>query len=379
MTAPRPLDGVLVVAIEQAVAAPLATCRLADAGARVIKVEREGGDFARGYDGSEGVSAYFAWLNRGKESVVLDIKDPEDKALLERIVGRADVFVQNLAPGAAARAGFGAEELRDRHRRLITCSISGYGEEGPYRSMRAYDLLVQAESGVASITGSPAEPGRVGVSICDFATGIHACTAILEALIQRGMTGDGSHVEATLFHTMADWMAVPLLRLEQHGQDWPRVGLGHPTIVPYGLFDLGDGDSVLIGVQNDREFVRLCHEVLDRPELAEAFPRNADRAENRDAVETPIAEAFQRHDRQSIRVALDAARIAYGFLNDVAALSRHPQLRRVRQPLPDGREIDMVAPAAMAHEPGRRMPPVPELDQHGAAIRAEFAADSSGA
>ena len=372
MTPHRPLDGLLVVAIEQAVAAPLATCRLADAGARVIKVERDGGDFARGYDGTGSVSAYFAWLNRGKESIVLDIKGEEDRALLERMVERADVFIQNLAPGAAARAGFGSEELRGRHPRLVTCDISGYGEDGPYRSMRAYDLLVQAESGVASITGSPAEPGRVGVSICDFATGIYAYSAILEALIERGRTGAGRNVEVSLFHTMADWMAVPLLRFEQHGLDWPRVGLGHPTIVPYGLFQLGDGHSVLIGVQNDREFVRLCNEVLEQPELAEAYPRNVDRAQGRAAVEAAIDEVFMRHDRQSIRTILDRARIAYGFLNDVAALSRHPQLRRVRQPLPDGTEIDMVAPAAAPNEPGRRLPPVPELDQHGAAIRAEF-------
>ena len=372
MTVGQPLDGLLVVAIEQAVAAPLATCRLADAGARVIKIEREGGDFARGYDGAGGVSAYFAWLNRGKESIVLDIKDAEDRELLERIVVRADVFVQNLAPGAAARAGFGSKELTERHPRLVACDISGYGEEGPYREMRAYDLLVQAESGVASITGSPAEPGRVGVSICDFATGIYAYSAILEALIERERTGAGRSVEATLFHTMADWMAVPLLRFEQQGLDWPRVGLGHPTIVPYGLFELGDGDSVLIGVQNDREFVRLCNEVLDRPELADTYPRNADRAQGRAAVDAAIADVFLRHDRESIRAVLDRARIAYGFLNDVAALSRHPQLRRARQPLPDGTEIDMVAPAAAPHEPGRRLPPVPELDEHGAAIRAEF-------
>ena len=372
MTGNRPLKGLLVVAVEQAVAAPLATCRLADAGARVIKVERDGGDFARGYDGTDGVSAYFAWLNRGKESIVLDIKGAEDRILLERMVEHADVFIQNLAPGAAARAGFGSKDLRERHPRLITCDISGYGEDGPYRSMRAYDLLVQAESGVASITGSPAEPGRVGVSICDFATGIYAYSAILEALIERGVTGAGSHVEATLFHTMADWMAVPLLRFEQQGLEWPRVGLGHPTIVPYGLFQLGDGDSVLIGVQNDREFVRLCNEVLDQPELAETYPRNVDRADGRAAVEAAIADVFRRHDRESIRTVLDRARIAYGFLNDVAALSRHPQLRRARQPLPGGAEIDMVAPAVAPNEPGRRLPPVPELDQHGAAIRGEF-------
>ena len=374
LTADRPLDGAIVVAIEQAVAAPLATCRLADAGARVIKVERAGGDFARGYDrAAGGVSSYFAWLNRGKESIVLDIKDADDRALLERIVAQADVFVQNLAPGAAARAGFGSEDLRQRHPRLVTCDISGYGEDGPYREMRAYDLLVQAESGVAAITGSPDAPGRVGVSICDLATGIYAYSAILEALIARERTGAGRAVEATLFHTMADWMTVPLLHFEQLGLDWPRVGIGHPTIVPYGVFELGDGASVLIGVQNDAEFVRLCDHVLERPDLAEAFPHNADRAEGRTTVEAAIGDVFGRHDRNSIRDALDRARIAYGFLNDVPALARHPQLRRVVQPLPEG-DVRIPAPAATPNEPGRRLPPAPRLDEHGDAIRAEFGA-----
>ena len=373
MTAERPLDGLLVVAIEQAVAAPLATCRLADAGARVIKVERAGGDFARDYDqAAGGVSSYFVWLNRGKESIVLDIKDVEDRALLERIVAGADVFIQNLAPGAAARAGFGSKALRQKHPRLVTCDISGYGEGGPYREMRAYDLLVQAESGVASITGSPGEPGRVGVSVCDLATGIYAYSAILEALIERRRTGVGRSVEVSLFHTMADWMAVPLMRFEQLGVKWPRVGIGHPTIVPYGLFELGDGSSVLIGVQNDREFERLCTEVLEQPELAETFPRNVDRAQARETVEGAIRDVFLRHDRESIRAALDGARIAYGFLNDLAALSRHPQLRRARQPVPGGAEVEIAAPAAAPNQPGRRLPPVPELDQHGAAIRSEF-------
>ena len=380
MTAGRPLDGLLVVSIEQAVAAPLATCRLADAGARVIKVEREGGDFARGYDrAAGGISSYFAWLNRGKESIVLDIKDEKDRKLLERIVARADVFAQNLSPGAAARAGFGSKELRRQHPCLVTCDISGYGEHGPYREMRAYDLLVQAESGVASITGSPAEPGRVGVSICDFATGIYAYSAILEALIERGRTGAGRSVEATLFHTMADWMAVPLLRFEQLGQEWPRVGLGHPSIVPYGAFELGDGSSVLIGIQNDREWKRFCRKVLARPELAETYPRNVDRSAARAEVEAAIGQAFRRHDRNSIRAALDDGRIAYGFLNDLAGLSEHPQLRRARLRTPGGGEIEIAAPAATPHEPGRSLPPVPELDEHGSAIRAEFDAAPGGA
>src|SRR4029079_17716645 len=243
----RPLEGLLVVTLEQAVAAPYCSSRLADAGARVIKVERAEGDFARGYDkAANGLSSYFVWLHRGKQSLVSDIKDPDDAALLHRILARADVFIQNLAPGAAARAGFGSIELRTKYPRLITVDISGYGETGDYAAMKAYDLLVQAESGLAMITGHPAGPGRVGVSACDIACGMAAHAGVLEALIERGITGEGKGLRVSLFDGMADWMNVPLLYFEGTGKAPERMGLAHPSICPYGAFPTSDGSLVLI-------------------------------------------------------------------------------------------------------------------------------------
>jgi crotonobetainyl-CoA:carnitine CoA-transferase CaiB-like acyl-CoA transferase len=259
----RPLEGLLVVSLEQAVAAPTCSQKLADAGARVIKVERREGDFARGYDtAAAGLSSYFVWLNRGKESIALDIKDAADKSLLARLVARADVFIQNLAPGALARAGFGSAALRARHKRLITVDISGYGEEGDYARMKAYDLLVQAESGLASVTGHPAGPGRVGVSVVDIATGMNAHAAVLEALIARGITGRGTGIAVSLFDAMADWMNVPLLFLEGTGRAPERVGLAHPSICPYGAFATSDGALVLVSVQNEREWAGFCARFL---------------------------------------------------------------------------------------------------------------------
>jgi itaconate CoA-transferase len=249
----RPLEGLLVVALEQAVAAPYCSSRLADAGARVIKIERPEGDFARGYDASVGgLSSYFVWLNRGKQSLVADIKNPDDSALLHRLLAKADVFIQNLAPGAAERAGFGSEDLRRLYPRLITVDVSGYGAGHSYTEMKAYDLLVQAESGLASITGHPAGPGRVGVSVCDIACGMAAHAAVLEALIARGITGEGSRLEVSLFDGMADWMNVPLLYFEGTGKAVERVGLAHPSICPYGAFETADGKLVLISIQNER-------------------------------------------------------------------------------------------------------------------------------
>ncbi len=244
------LDGLLVLSLEQAVAAPYCSSRLADAGARVIKVERPEGDFARGYDAAvHGLSSYFVWLNRGKESLVADIKDPGDAALLHRLLAHADVFIQNLAPKAAQRAGFGSDELRRRYPTLITVDISGYGTGHPYADMKAYDLLVQAESGLAGITGHPAGPGRVGVSVCDIACGMSAHAAVLEALIGRGRSGGGVKLEVSLFDGMADWMNVPLLFFEGTGAAPKRVGLAHPSICPYGAFDTSDGGLVLISIQ----------------------------------------------------------------------------------------------------------------------------------
>ena len=266
MTASHPLSGLTVLSLEQAVAAPYCSSRLADAGARVIKIERPEGDFARGYDkAARGLSSYFVWLNRGKQSLVADIKQPEDAALLHRILGRTDVFIQNLAPGASARAGFGSDELRERFPRLITVDISGYGDTGDYATMKAYDLLVQAESGLAMITGHPAGPGRVGVSACDIACGMAAHAGVLEALIERGITGRGKGLKVSLFDGMADWMNVPLLFYEGTGTAPQRLGLAHPSICPYGAFATEDGALVLISIQNEREWHGVLREVPRRP------------------------------------------------------------------------------------------------------------------
>src|SRR5487761_1681535 len=296
----KPLSGLLVVSLEQAVAAPYCSSRLADAGARVIKVERAEGDFARGYDrAAKGLSSYFVWLNRGKESLTADIKDPADAALLHRILAKADVFIQNLAPGAAARSGCGSDALRARYPRLITVDISGYGDTGDYASMKAYDLLVQAESGLAMITGHPAGPGRVGVSACDIACGMAAHASVLEALIERGITGQGKGLKVSLFDGMADWMNVPLLFFEGTGTAPARLGLAHPSICPYGAFATADGALVLIAIQNEREWLEFCAKFLDEPDLPRraGFETNVIRVANRSAVDAHIGTTFARLTR----------------------------------------------------------------------------------
>jgi itaconate CoA-transferase len=368
-----PLEGILVVALEQAVAAPLCTCRLADAGARVIKIERPEGDFARGYDrAARGQSSYFVWLNRGKESLVLDIKDPADQALLERLLARADIFVQNLAPGAASRAGFDPEALRQRHPRLVTCSISGYGESGPYRDMKAYDLLIQAETGLADITGPPEAPGRVGVSVSDIAAGLNAYAAILEALLRRGRTGEGAAITVSLFDATAEWMAVPLLHHDYGGKAPARVGINHPSIAPYGAFVAGDGKALVVAIQNEREWLRFCSEILGRAALA-ADPRfsdNSRRVANRGALDALVQEVFQGADRATIGARLKAADIAFGNLNTVADFARHPQLRRIAVPTQEGDIMLPAPPSRVGDEPVRA---VPAIGQHSAALRREFA------
>jgi crotonobetainyl-CoA:carnitine CoA-transferase CaiB-like acyl-CoA transferase len=370
----KALDGILVVTVEQAVAAPYCTSRLADAGARVIKIERPEGDFAREYDHVvHGESAYFVWLNRGKESIALDLKQEEDAALLHRIIAHSDVFVQNLAPGAAERAGFGSASLRERYPRLITCDISGYGEDGPYRDMKAYDLLVQSETGLASITGAPERPGRVGVSVADIACGMYAHAAILEALLLRGRTGRGSGLAVSLFDAIADWMSVPLLHYEYGGKAPQRVGLNHPSIAPYGAYPLGDGSEVVIAVQNEREWVKLCAEVLGQVELA-ADPRfnsNVARVANRPALDDAIGAVFAGFTRADAIRRLRDAGIAFGSLNGVAELSAHAQLRRIETLAPSG-PVSGVAPpvrwAGEAFRPGA----VPAIDAHGEALWKEF-------
>jgi len=368
------LEGILVVSMDQAVAAPYVASRLADGGARVIKIERPDGDFARSYDRvAKGQSAYFVWLNRGKESIALDIKDPEDAALLRNIIAKADVFIQNLAPGAAARSGFDSAELRQAFPRLITCDISGYGDEGPYRDMRAYDLLVQAESGLCSVTGTPDGPGRVGVSVCDIACGMAAHAAILEALFHRERTGEGRAIKSSLFDGMADWMTVPYLHEVYGGKAPQREGLHHPSIAPYGAYDTADGNQVVIAIQNQREWARLCADVLQTADLADrpAFHDNVARVENRAALNAEIAAVFTKLPRDEIVTRLKAAKIAFGAVNNVADFAAHPQLRTMEIETPKG-PLDVVAPPAQIVGDSSVLGPVPALDEHGHNIREEF-------
>src|SRR5215510_9149888 len=331
-----PLSGLLVVSLEQAVAAPMCTCRLADAGARVIKIERPEGDFARGYDKlAKGESAYFVWLNRGKESVVLDLAKPDDKALLEAMLAKADVFVQNLKPGAIAKLGFAIERLRETFPRLIVCSVSGYGETGPYAQRKAYDLLIQAESGLASVTGGPEAPARVGVSVVDVAAGMNAYESILEALLVRAKTGEGAALSVSMFDAMADWMTVPLLQHEG-GKTPQRLGLAHPSIAPYRVFRTRDGADILIFIQNDREWRVLADKVLGDAALAadDNFATNVKRVERRAETDARIAAAFGARDAAPLIARLAAADIAFARVSDMAALSRHPHLRRIDVDLP---------------------------------------------
>ncbi len=375
MSQARPLEGLLVLSFEQAVAAPYCSSRLTDAGARVIKLERPEGDFARGYDrAAAGQSSYFVWLNRGKESLVADLKNPDDAALLHRILERADVFIQNLAPGAAARAGFGSAELRARHKRLITVDISGYGEAGEYATMKAYDLLVQAESALVTVTGHPAGPGRVGVSACDIACGMAAHAGVLEALYARAASGVGKGVAVSLFDGMADWMTVPLLMFEGTGVAPPRVGLAHPSLCPYGAFPLKDGGSVLIAIQNEREWAEFCSKFLEEPDLPRrpGFETNLIRVEHRAMVDAHVAAAFAGLTRAVAAAKLRAANTAYGFVNDLAGFQHHPALRRASVATPNG-EVSIVAPPTIFSEGPRALGPVPALGAHSGAIRAEFA------
>ena len=370
-----PLEGTLVVSLEQAVAAPFATRKLADAGARVIKVERPGGDFARRYDRvARDQSAYFVWLNRGKESLVLDIKDSEDAGLLDRVLARADVYIQNLAPGAASRAGFGSAALRERHPRLVTCDISGYGEEGPYSEMKAYDNLVQAEAGIHGVTGQPDAPAKVGISICDIGAGMYAYGSILEALLLRKRTGRGAGLEVSLFSAMADWMSVPYLHTVYGGEAPKRMGLSHASIAPYGAFASRDGELVLLSIQNEREWERFCEEVLQRPGMAEdhRFRTGVDRVRNRPALREAIEEVFSSLTTVEVVDRLHGARIAYGRLNSVEEFARHPQLRVMEIESPGGTIALPADPVLWSSVGGRPHPRVPDIGEHSDAIREEF-------
>jgi crotonobetainyl-CoA:carnitine CoA-transferase CaiB-like acyl-CoA transferase len=377
--AQRPLQGLFVVTLEQAVAAPYCSSRLADAGARVIKIERREGDFARGYDRAvHGESSYWVWINRGKESIALDVKQPADRSLLQNMLATADVFIQNLAPGATERLGLGSAALRERHPRLITCDISGYGDEGRLFDLKAYDLLVQAESGLISVSGPPGQGvdslGRIGVSLCDINAGLNALIGIQQALIQRGRTGRGSAVKVSLFGSAAELMAVPYLQTRYGGRPPERVGLKHPTIAPYGAFTCGDGRDIVISIQNEREWADFCRLVLRRPELLQD-PRcagNAARVAHRDFVDGVTAEVFGALPSGDIVDRLTAAQTAYGHVNAVHDLIAHPQLRTRRMPV-GGNVVEVPAAPWGTEWDGDTFAAAPALDAHGAAIRAEFA------
>ncbi|PZO79990.1 MAG: carnitine dehydratase [Sphingomonas hengshuiensis] len=363
MRARLPLDGLTVIAIEQAVAAPFCTSRLADAGARVVKVERPEGDFARGYDDvvAGGQSSYFVWLNRGKESVILDLATPAGKAELARLIDGADVLVQNLKPGALARLGFAPEKLRQSHPRLILCSISGYGEDGPMADRKAYDLLIQAESGLSSVTGGPEAAARVGISIVDIATGATAHAAILEALIARGITGEGADIRVSMFDVMADWLTVPLLH-QEGGRPPQRIGLAHPSIAPYGVFTTRDGKQMLLSIQSDREWRKFAEIFLgDAGYGADPrFSTNVARVRHRADTDALVADAFAFMREGEARDRLIAADVAFAGVNDMAALSVHPHLRRITVDTPAG-PVAIPAPAPRLMGETRDYRPVPAL------------------
>ena len=379
----RPLDGVTVAAVEQAVAAPFASRQLADLGARVIKIERPVvGDFASAYDTTvKGMASHFVWINRSKESLTLDLKRPEGVEVLGRLVARADVFMHNLAPGAVARLGFGSVALRSRHPRLITCEISGYGSSGPYRDKKAYDLLVQSETGLVSITGTGDTPSKVGISIADIAAGMYAFSGVLAALLQRQRTGEGSTVEVSMFDALAEWMGFPSYFTEYGGTAPPRSGARHASIAPYGPFAAGDGQVVYLGLQNEREWARFCSDVLQQPELSgdTRFTTNSARVAHHDALHDVITRAFASLSADEVVSRLDAAGIANARMNTMREFLDHPQLaardrwRSVDSPVGPLRAlvppIDLSGTEAVMGE-------IPALGQHTDAILGELGYDA---
>jgi itaconate CoA-transferase len=376
-----PLAGVTVVAIEQALAAPLCTCRLAEMGARVIKIERPEGDFARSYDAAaNGNSSYFLWTNHGKESVVLDFKRADDAALLRRLIAEADIFVQNLAPGALSRAGFDSATLREQHPQLITCDITGYGTGSETSTLKAYDFLVQCESGLVSVSGAPDAPGRIGVSICDIGAGMNATIAVLSALALRDRTGQGSGVSVSLFDGAADWMTVPYVH-ERYGKGAPAPqGLKHPSIAPYGAYRTSEERDIVISIQNDREWGNFCEVFLGNREIASdvRFATNNARVQNRAALDVLIGDAFRTKALDEALSLLGDANIAYGQLHQVADMTRHPALRTWPMAA-DNLELQMVAPPVRAPWDAQRFKPAPKLGEHTARIREEFAAETEEA
>ena len=379
----RPLDGVTVVSLEHAIAAPFCTRQLADLGARVIKVERPGsGDFARAYDERvRGMASHFVWSNRSKESLTLDVKHPEAQQVLAKLLEHADVLVQNLAPGAAARLGLSHEALRDKHPGLIVCDISGYGDDrqkpGPYRDKKAYDLLIQSESGFLSITGSPEEPAKAGCSIADIAAGMYAYTNILAALIQRGRTGKGCRIDVSMLESMVEWMGYPLYYAFDGATPPPRAGAAHATIYPYGPFPAGDGKTVMLGLQNEREWVAFCQQVLRQPALAtdERFASNSRRTAERQALRAIIVESFASLTAEQVIARLDEAQIANARMNDMHDVWKHPQLeargRWTQVGTPTG-PVPALLPPGDTDAFTPRMDAVPGLGQHTDSILAEL-------
>ncbi len=377
-----PLKGITIVSLEQAVAAPFASRQLADLGARVIKVERPGdGDFARGYDKTvNGMSSYFTWINRSKESLALDLKRAESKEILTKLLETADVFIQNLAPGAIERLGFDPKDLQEKYPQLIICSISGYGKSGPYQNKKAYDLLIQCEAGLVSITGTPDTPSKTGISIADICAGMYAYTGILTALLQRKETGKGAILEISMLEALAEWMGHPMYYSVYGGKDPSRTGASHATIYPYGPFPSGDGKKVFLGIQNEREWERFCQEVLKKPELAKdpLFESNSNRFQNQHILQPIIEEIFSTLSAEVIIDRLENAQIANARMNTITEFYQHPQLkardrwRTVNTPV--GPVNALIPPVTMeGFDPV--MNPIPSVGEHNEKILSELGYD----
>ena len=379
-----PLQGLTVVALEHAIAAPFATRQLADLGARVIKIERPGaGDFARGYDTrARGLSSHFVWVNRSKQSLTLDLKHPQAAQVLDSLVARADVVVQNLAPGAAERLGLGWAALSAKRPSLILCDISGYGNDGPDRDRKAYDLLIQSEAGFVSITGTPDEPCKAGIAIADIAAGMYAYTNILAALIERGRTGLGKHIDVSMLESLAEWMGHPLYYTLDDAEPPARSGAAHATIYPYGPFATGDGGSVMLGLQNEREWANFCSKVLGQPALATdaRFAGNAQRVAARDALREIIVEAFRPLSAPQVVERLEAAQIANARVNTMHEVWAHPQLKargRWREVGSPAGPLPALLPPGSWNDGAPRMDPVPALGEHTDALLAELGVDAA--